>query len=192
MTTRLLALQTEICSLRQKGEYGVYIARVNPMHLGHQAMIETLVEAFGDKHIVLIGSCNRPISIRHLFNYRDRSAFVRAAVPNARILPLPDFEADNETWFQVHDDIFKALGFDARKVVYIGGCKEDTEFLFENGRAVHIVNRYNGPTLHVSASQVRDILIERRNDELDKVLDPRVAKLVLERFPARWNEVRNR
>lgn len=187
-----LALPDEVDKLKLQGQFGVYIARVNPMHLGHQAMIETLVAAFGCRHIILIGSCNRPISIRHLFNYRDRSAFIRAAVPEARILPLPDFEGDNETWFQVHDDYFMALDFDKNNVVYIGGCKEDTEFLFENGRNVHIVNRYSGPTLHVSASQVRDILIERRNEELDKVLDPRVAKLVLERFPVRWNEVRSR
>lgn len=189
---RSLALPDEVEKLRQQGEFGVYVARVNPMHLGHQAMIETLVEAFGDRHVVLVGSCNRPISIRHLFNYRDRAQFIREAVPNARILPLPDFEGDNQTWFQVHDDFFRALAFDPRKVVYIGGCKEDTEFLFENGRAVHIVNRYSGPTLRVSASQVRDILIERRHEELERVLDPRVAKLVLERFPTRWNEVRSR
>lgn len=187
-----LALPDEVEKLRLQGEYGVYVARVNPMHYGHQAMIETLIAAFGDRHVVLIGSCNRPISIRHLFNYRDRAQFIRAAIPTARILPLPDFEGDNQTWFYVHDDIFKALGFDPKKIVYIGGCKEDTEFLSENGRAVHIVNRYSGPTLHVSASQVRDILIERRNDELKNVLDDRVAQLVLERFPARWNEVRSK
>lgn len=194
LATRPAWLLAEVEKMRALGEVGAYVGRLNPMHLGHQALIRAMIEAFGAHHVVLVGSCNRPISLRHLFNYRDRVDFIRAVFPHARVVPLPDFEGDNASWFQAHDDLFQAFGWPAGRVVYIGGSREDTQFISDNGRTVHVVNRFTGPTVHVSASQVRDTLIGQQFGDgvLHPMLDPRVANLVRERFPARWNEVRSR
>jgi nicotinic acid mononucleotide adenylyltransferase len=171
-------------------DYGVFVGRVNPMHLGHQAIIGGLIETFGERHLVLIGSCNKPLSIRHLFPYHDRADFVRAAYPQARVAPLPDFENDDAAWFRALDDLLRLGGIDPAKAVYVGGSREDVEFYYEHGRRTQIVNRYGGATVNVSGSQIRDALIEKR--PLDGLLDTRVGELVHARFPALWQAVRNR
>jgi FAD synthase len=178
--------------LKGLAKTGVYVGRFNPMHLGHQAMMGSIMEAFGDKHLILIGSCNHPISIRHLFNYKDRTEFIRLVYPQARIVGLPDFEGDDSTWFQALDDIISVSGADPKNTVFIGGSREDVEFYYENGRNVHIINRYDGPTVKVSGSEIRDALIGKRTASLRKVLDPRLIKPVSERFEIRWNEVRQK
>ena len=174
---------------KQGANFGVYVGRLCPMHFGHQAMIQALVEVFQEKHTVFIGSCNKTISIRHLFSYEDRSNFVRTIFPEIRIAPLPDFETD-ESWFRALDDMLVLAGADPLKAIYIGGCEEDVDFYYKYGRGVHIVNRYGGATVRVEGRQVRDALIEKR--ELDELLDPRIIDLVKVKFDIRWNEVRNR
>jgi nicotinic acid mononucleotide adenylyltransferase len=181
-------------TLRQDAEekgatFGVYIGRLCPMHLGHQALVEGLLEVFPQNHAVFIGSCNRPISIRNLFSYGDRSDFVKAVFPRVRIAPLPDFETD-ESWFRALDDLIYILGAEPKNVIFIGGSKEDVDFFYNNGRTVHIVNRYTGPTKKVSGSEIRDAMIEKHS--LDGLLDPKVISLVTERFPTRWSELRSR
>lgn len=169
---------------------GVYVGRFSPMHLGHQAMIASLIDAYGDRHVVFIGSCNRPTSFRHLFTYEDRKDFIRAVFPNANIAPLPDF-GDDRQWFGAMDDMLRLSGIDPAEAAYLGGSREDVEFYYENGRQAHIVNRYGGTTPNVSASEIRDALVERREGVLETFLDPRVAPLVKERFELRWKELRS-
>ncbi len=182
----------KIGASKDAAKAGIFIGRMNPMHLGHQQMIEGVLNKFGNNHLILVGSCNHPISVRHLFNYRDRTEFIRAVFPNLRIAPLPDFERDNETWFHALDDLIQLSGIDPRDALYIGGSHEDVQFYFDNGRNVEIVNRYSGPTVKVSGSEVRDALIEKRVSDIRKALDKRVFKLVKDRFDTRWNEIRQR
>ena len=186
----LPSIAERITAGRGAATFGVFVGRLCPMHLGHQAVIDGLVQAFGQKHVVLIGSCNHAISIRHLFSYGDRAEFVRSVFPDARVAPLPDFEDGNENWFRALDDTIALAGADPAQTVFVGGCREDVEFFYENGRQVHIVSRYGGDTVNISASEIRDALITGRPTA--GMLDDRVAALVTSRFPARWATVRSR
>ncbi len=175
--------------LRALGAFAVFVGRMNPMHLGHQFQIDMLIKAFRERHLLALGSCNKSVSIRHLFNYKDRSDFVRLVHPGTRIAPLPDFD-NNELWFAALDDLIRASGGDPADVVFIGGSDEDVEFYGGTGRKVFILNRYAGITKNVSGAEVRDALMEKR--ELDGLLDPRIIPLVRERFALRWAEVRQK
>lgn len=175
--------------IKGKAPFVVYVGRFNPIHLGHQPMIESIVEAYPRNHLVFIGSCSNSISFRHLFNYMDREDFIKTVCPETRIAPLPDFD-DDTTWFRALDSIIKLAGGNPHETVYLGGSKEDVEFYGLYNRNVHIVNRYSGPTEHIAASEVRDALIERRWDDVQKMLDPRIFNLVKERFALRREELR--
>jgi nicotinamide mononucleotide adenylyltransferase len=165
----------------------VFIGRLNPMHLGHQAIIQGMIEISLKKPIVFIGSCNAPTSVRHLFNYADRADFIRAVFGDkVRIVPLPDFD-DDKVWFRGLDDLLAETFKDA---VFIGGSVEDVEFYYEAGRKVHIVNRYSGITKNVNASEVRDALIQGRS--ISGLVDPRVEALVIQKYPERWAALRNK
>lgn len=172
------------------GDCGVYVGRLNPMHLGHQALIDSLIQTFGQNHLLLIGSCNKPISIRHLFNYADRCDIVRAVFPDIRIAPLPDFEGSDALWFRALDDILQLAGIDPANALYIGGSREDVEFYGLFGRRVEIVNRFDGKTVNVSGSEIRDALIEHR--PLEAMLDRRVIPIIQKRFAIRWQEVKSK
>ena len=178
-----------IKDIRAMGKFGVFVGRINPMHLGHQVQIDLLIKAFEKQHLVMLGSCNKPISIRHLFQHEDRSEFVHAVHPAARIVPLPDFD-DNQSWFTALDHLIQASGGDPKETVFFGGCEEDVLFYNGTGRKVYIVNRFEGMTKNVSGTEIRDALIEKRS--LEGLLDPQIIPLVQERFAVRWDQVRQK
>jgi Cytidylyltransferase-like len=168
----------------------IYVGRFCPMHLGHQAMIGGVLGAFPDNHIILVGSCNEPVSIRNLFNYKDRTDFIRTVFPNARVSPMPDFKDDDTSWFKALDDLILLSGGTPEKSAFIGGCEEDVEWYFRNQRNVHIVNRFGGTTMNVSGTEIRDHIMQKNSRGLSKMVDSRIVPLVLKRFKDRWAELR--
>lgn len=170
--------------------FGAYVGRFSPMHLGHQLMIQKLLDTFGERHVVLVGSCSHAVSFRHLFTYNDRCEFIRAVFPQIRLVGLPDFEEDSD-WFNQLDDTLLFAKVDPVRVTYIGGCQEDVEFFIEKRRRrVKIFNRFNGETPKISSTEVRDALIERRS--IDGLVDPRIAELIKRRFETRWADLRKK
>ena len=178
-------LRKYIKILQERGEYGAYVGRLNPMHSGHQALINLLLEAFPTKHLIGIGSCSHSVSIRHLFRFSDRGTFILSIFPTARIAPLPDFESDDD-WFYALETLLRLSGMEPSKTVFIGGCDEDVNFYNGRGYKVEIINRFDGTTTNVSGTEIRDRLIHDRS--LDQLIDPKIAALVKERFKARWAE----
>ena len=172
-----------------KPAFGAYIGRFSPMHLGHEHLIRAMLKEFGENHLVLIGSCSHEISFRHLFSLTDRTGFMRQVFPDARIVGLPDFDTDDD-WFHQLDSTLTLAGADPNQVVFAGGCVEDISFFVERGRKTHILNRFSGETPRVSATEVRDALIEHRpitglvNDVL---VDP-----ITEQFRKRWAALRKK
>jgi 8-oxo-dGTP pyrophosphatase MutT (NUDIX family)/nicotinic acid mononucleotide adenylyltransferase len=164
-------------------EHVAYVGRFGPVHLGHHPIMDALIRAFPHNHTICIGSCNAKPSIPNLFRYSDRVEFIKTALPSARLLPLPDFGNDLD-WFTALDQLLAPT--DPQRVLFIGGSAEDVRFFYEHGRNVHIVNRYHGPTVHTSASEVRDCLIERRS--LEGLVHQKLISLVEERFALRWAE----
>jgi len=170
-------------------EFGVYVGRFSPLHLGHQVLIDKLVETYGERHLILIGSCNHGVSFRHLFTYMDRCEFICTMYPRARLLGLPDFD-DNEQWFrQINDTLALQYVFPDR-ATFFGGCREDVDLFIDKGRNVEIVNRFAGASPKISATEVRDALIERRS--IEGLVDPRIVNLVKERFNLRWTALRKK
>ena len=175
--------------LRSQGESGAYVGRQAPMHLGHQAQNEILTTAFPKRHAIFVGSCAHEISIRHLFSFADRARFIKTVFPDARVVPLPDFERDDD-WFHAIETLLELFGIDPKRTVFIGGCDEDVRFYNGRGYKVQIINRFDGTTTDVSGTKVRDSLIHGRS--LDGMLDTRIIPLVEETFRKRWAEVTSR
>lgn len=57
---------------------GVYIGRLNPIHRGHQRVINKMLEEHEEDHLLLVGSSTAPFSLRNYFSYAERSQFIRA------------------------------------------------------------------------------------------------------------------
>ncbi len=186
------AIASELQNLRKKYEMVVIVGRFCPMHVGHEAMIGGMIQAFPNKHIVLIGSCNERMSMRNLFNFNDRTSFIKAVFPDCRIAAMPDFPDDDNSWFTALDSILFLAGVNPQKVAFLGGCEEDVEWYYRFGRNVHIVNRFQGTTINVSGTEIRDHLISDNLEKLSKLVNPLMLELIRERFRDRWKEFRNR
>jgi nicotinamide mononucleotide adenylyltransferase len=142
-----------------------------------------MLETAGDKSLVVIGSSNAPMSLRHFFSYRERREFLKTVFPQLRIVGIPDFWNDKE-WMLALDDVLAVAGFDPLKTVFFGGCEEDVRFFIEAGREVSLMNRFDGSTPRISATEVRDALIHER--ELSNLVNPAIAEAVRKSFFGKW------
>lgn len=166
---------------------GVFVGRLCPIHLGHEAVIREMIRMSGSEHhcLLMIGSANSELSLRHFFSYSERRGFAKVLFPHLPIVGLPDYESDGE-WLQALDDILTAAGMDPKEVVFFGGCEEDISFFADAGRKYQVLNRFDGTTPKISATEVRDCLIHDRS--LDGLVNPAIQKYVKELFADKWEK----
>jgi len=165
-------------------QLGVFVGRLCPPHLGHQAVISQMIEKC-ESTLVVVGSSNHDTSLRHFFSYEERRRFLKELFSELRIVGLGDYQTDEE-WFVALDDLIQLANPTGLSVVFFGGCREDTLYYEAAGREVAIVNRFSGVTPKVSATEVRDALISQR--ELAGLVDERLAPLITETFKRRWEQ----
>ena len=169
-----------------KTKQGIYVGRFNPMHKGHETIIRQMFEACGVENcLIIIGSCNNNFSLRHFFSYEERRQFILNVFPEARVVGLPDY-GSNKAWLLALDDILKVAGIDPQRATYFGGCEEDVRFFMNDGRNCLFVNRFQAALADISATRVRDCLIEKRYDELTNLLNPKLIDLIVDNFKQKW------
>lgn len=153
--------------------FGVALGRFSPIHLGHECVINTMRRMC--ESLVVIGSSNVPMSMRNFFSYEERRNFIKmiykvppgSTVREQSIIGLPDYE-DDKKWLLALDDLVCAVmncthEFAQQEVVFFGGSAEDLRFFIDDGRKVHIVNRFDGvKSPKISASEIRDDLLYGR------------------------------
>ncbi|MFA5987136.1 MAG: adenylyltransferase/cytidyltransferase family protein [Candidatus Paceibacterota bacterium] len=165
-------------------KFGVYVGRFNPIHKGHQAVIDKMLAEHSEKaSLVIIGSSNAPVSLRHFFSYRERSDFIKKLYPNLKLIGLPDFGDDHE-WLNALDDTLRAVDFNPTDVEFFGGCVEDIRFFADDGRKYKVLNRFDGTTPKISATEIRDALIFDR--PLAGYLDEKIKDDIKELFKEKW------
>ncbi len=166
--------------------WGATMGRYCPLQIGHEIVIQTM-QKMCEHSFVFLGSANAPWSLPLFFDYRERTRFLRTLFPDIKIVPLPDFPGDNEAWLQAVKDILAAVSFPIDETVFFGGSDEDVIVLTENGHMkTHIVNRFDGSTPIISASQVRDALIHGRS--LDGMINPQIQAAVQGVWSSKWPE----
>lgn len=167
----------------KKYKHGAALGRYCPMHSGHGQVISTMQNMCEDS-LVIVGSANAPWSLPVFFNYAERATFIQMVFPGCKIAPLPDFPGDNDTWLRAIKDILNTAGFPLHDTVFFGGADEDVIELTDGGTKIHFVNRFDGTTPIISATQVRDALIHNR--PLDGLIDPIIQALLLQIWSVKW------
>lgn len=162
-----------------------YCGRFNPVHIGHEAVIKEMLALFGPKRCrIVIGSANASQSLRHFFSYEERRGLIRTVFPDVMTIPLGDFSTSDEEWILALDDLLVSSGMDLSKTVFFGGCEEDIVFFLKRNRRCHILNRFDGTTPKVSATEVRDCLIHERT--MHAFLNPLIEQKVKDLFKVKW------
>jgi len=175
---------------KRKNKHGVYVGRLNPMHLGHEAVIAKMLEQFGTENSLLVlGSSTASFSQRHFFSFEERKEFVRNIFPELEIIGLPDFPTDKQ-WLSELDKIFLAKGFDPREIVFFGGSREDLAYFFKTDKMCQIFDRFNGTTPIISATQVRKLLASA--EPVEHLLNPLIARKVKELFLQKQKQLKKK
>lgn len=165
------------------------IGRLNPMHLWHEAVVNSSLEWFQWEILQILGSSNAQFSLRHFFSYAERREFFKKVYPNIPVVGIPDYKTDEE-WLVALDDLLMShFWLQSReevksKVTFLWGCEEDVAFFFDDARKVQIVNRFDGSTPKISATEVRDALIHGR--DLNNLLNNRLHEDVRNLFASKW------
>lgn len=164
------------------------MGRMNPIHLGHEYVINRMVETHGEANcMIIIGSSNTKSGMRHFFPYSARREFIRKLYPTMRIVPAADFPLDSE-WAQALTDTINAVfGADAVSAVqFYGGADDDVRYYIEAGHQAKVINRFDGTTPVISATEVRDLLV--RNQPLAGFVNPKIQQDVEALFKKHWEE----
>lgn len=165
---------------------GVFLGKLGPIQSGHEKVAETMFNMFGiDNSLIILGSSNSNISLRHFFTYQERRGFIKTIFPQAKIIGLPDYSTDQD-WLIALDDLLIAAGINPITATYFSGCEEDVVFFYEAGRKCHIVNRFDGSTTKVSSTEIRDCLIHDRS--LKGFINPLIEDDLKTIFKKKWEE----
>tara|TARA_B100000700_G_scaffold331687_1_gene467084 strand:+ start:24905 stop:25429 length:525 start_codon:yes stop_codon:yes gene_type:complete len=69
---------------------GYVIGRFNPLHKGHEHIIEKMIND-NDEHIIFIGSSNKSRTKENPFSFEERKEMILKVFPHANVISLPDF-----------------------------------------------------------------------------------------------------
>lgn len=127
---------------KKEFDYLIFIGRFQPLHVGHQFVIEHALER-AENVIILVGSATTARSPRNPFSYEERKdmierTFRTAAYPNRlHIRPISDTSQDNrwkeQVQRQVHSVIEQDLdvklhGLGTRRIGLIGYAKDGSSY----------------------------------------------------------------
>jgi tRNA pseudouridine-54 N-methylase len=101
-------------------------------------------------------------------------------------MPLNDFPSSDDDWIVALDNLLVSSGANPNKTIFFGGCEEDIMFFLNRNRKCHILNRFDGTTPKVSATEVRDNLIHDRS--VETLLNPLIEKQVRSLFKVKWRD----
>lgn len=105
------------------------IMRAQPLHAGHIRLIEHAKTLAADV-VVLVGSANRPRSIRNPWTYEERVAMIQAH--GVRVAPINDNYYNDAAWLAGVYEVMDKMTDDqvaTRNRVLVGHSKPDTRYL---------------------------------------------------------------
>ena len=171
-------------------QFGVFVGRFNPLHLGHEWVIRHMLEECGPTRcMVIMGSSNAPTSIRHFFSYSQRRHFLKEVFPNLKIVGIPDYGKD-EDWLLALDDLISLNGLKPESACFFSGSPEDVDFFVKDNRQVKLLDRFDGTTPTISATEVRDHLIHHKS--LDGLVNPLIIPEIEAQFQRQWEDFKRK
>jgi bifunctional NMN adenylyltransferase/nudix hydrolase len=142
-------------------DFLVFIGRFEPFHNGHYAVVARALK-LAKQVIILIGSANKPRTVRNPWNVSEREVMIRAAFsqdsPRLLIRALRDHLYNDPLWVtEVQRIVAEATsGESSPKVGLIGHQKDHSSYYLEMFPQWDLVNSVN--VAGVSASDLREYL----------------------------------
>ncbi len=168
----------------QKGifKYGIIVGRFQHIHKGHQKLIEIGLRLC-EKLLIFIGSANQKISSRNPYTYEYRKSLIeiiyKDEIANNKIIiaPLNDFEDSKcltPLWGEyVLNSAKDILGEYPNCIIY--GKDKDIFKCFSKESVKKLTEVYvDRDSLMISATKMRDFLLEGNKEEWEKYADEKI------------------
>lgn len=160
------------------GTTGIYVGRFQPIHKGHQLIIDTMIKNHDiDNIILIIGSTNR-YDEKNPYSFELRKEFIQELYPNINIFPIEDV-SDDRIWlknlFQIINDNSKY-----KEVVFYGGSLEDVYFYDELGLNINIIDRTK--VFPFSSTNIRKHMKLHGRKNLEYYIDKKIIDKVISNF----------
>lgn len=185
---------------------GLYLWRFSPIHWGHEAVANAMIQKCKDNCAFILWSVNAPQSLKHFFSAEEREKFIKILYPNISIIrqndvrnQWSDSENDQLRLQQLDHNIEQQFPWQYDNTTFYGGCYEDVEFFEKDNRNIIYMDRFDGTTPLISATQIRQLLItltlteSNDNIRIQRLLDaniinPKIAELLLSTFIPKRHE----
>lgn len=145
-------------------DIAVFIARIQPVHMGHMAIIQQGLKQ-ASKVVVLVGSASSPRWYRNPWTFTERSNMLYDSLPNhdrdrVLIFPLEDATYNEPRWLQSVQTIVQAAAWKAGptsppRIALIGHSKDHTSFYlkkFPQWDNIEVENYRN-----LNSTQIRNV-----------------------------------
>lgn len=145
----------------------VYIGRFQPFHNGHLALLQRAL-GLGERVVVVLGSSFQARSPKNPFNWEERAAMIRLALPaevrdRLHFVPVRDYYSDEDWVAAVQAGVAEHCE-GSRDIGLVGHFKDASSYYLD---------RFPGWTLHsceregaVDATGLRQALFEAGTDEV--------------------------
>lgn len=167
---------------------GIFLGRMSPIHNGHHSIINIMIsECHWKNCIVILGSSNAPTSVKNIFSVEDRKMFFNKIFDSIPIFELPDYNNDKIWSSELNKIISNSHLRKWDTNVHYGGCVSDIGFFLEDKRDIRIVNRFSGSTPILSATEIREKLIN--GESIKDFVHPIIHDDVVSIFNKRWSDL---
>lgn len=182
--------------MSQKYDYSVVIGRFNPCHYGHHDLLNFAISQ-SKKVIVLIGTANRPRTIKNPFKWTERQLMIESMYKDAVLVnelntfifkPLNDYMYNDQKWaIQVQNTIDLAIEEDggdpdSASICLVGNNKDDSSWYLSIFPQFPLLTSPFKQILEnqvLSATQIRKIMFESETNKVIDELSKHVHKGVL-------------
>lgn len=153
---------------------GFLVGRFQPLHSGHEDMINRAVELC-DRVGVLIGSSNESGTSKNPFTYETREEMLKTVFGDSIcVCSLPDIGVgNNSTW---GDYVLKNVvdRFGEMPELLISGKEARRVSWFDSVEGASIAELYIPKTIDISASQMREHFIDNDVESWKKYTNPKL------------------
>lgn len=134
-------------------QYGILIGRFQPLHNGHQTIIDEIIDD-GLIPIIFIGSSNRK-NERNPLSYEQRVSLFQIAYHGILTFPLPDRRMDGDWVIQIANILSSVnIGFNQCKLYFYGKDGDfDITYLVETWFEIY---KPVSKMPNISATQIRE------------------------------------
>jgi bifunctional NMN adenylyltransferase/nudix hydrolase len=167
--------------MAKKYDYVIFIGRFQPLHLGHQYVIEQGMN-HGKKIIILCGTNkDEARDVKNPWSFAQRQKMMLASLApdlhqNIIITPLVDILESDQNWVSSAYNIVDEVTNNNKNIALIGHFKDESSYylkIFTKWPVIEVEN-FHG----INATDVRKLVEENKISELEKFVSKPVIDLL--------------